>query len=170
VTNPRRPFRLNVGFLINQPVGYSHEFLFDFPKIQIADDLDLSQFNGVINIGHTPQGLLIQGDITAQIKMECVRCLNSFEQHLHWKMTELYAFSARSVSESGLIMPEDAHIDLQPLIREYALLEAPISPICKTDCRGLCPVCGENLNRADCGHRPQSEASQFSILKDLLRE
>jgi uncharacterized protein len=67
-----------------------------------------------------------------------------------------------------LLLPEDSHIDLAPLIREFALLEIPISPICKPDCKGLCPVCGENLNETDCGHRPESNDSPFAVLKDLL--
>jgi uncharacterized protein len=69
-----------------------------------------------------------------------------------------------------LILPEDAHIDLQPLIREYALLEIPIKPICKPDCKGLCPVCGEDLNQVDCGHKGDTKETPFSALKDLLEE
>ncbi len=67
-------------------------------------------------------------------------------------------------------MPEDAQIDLQPLMREYALLEIPINPLCRADCRGLCPVCGEDLNRQDCGHQAESDQSPFAALGDFLRE
>ena len=100
----------------------------------------------------------------------CVRCLNEFEYGLNWNLTELYAFNKKSVSESGLILPESAHIDLQPLIREYALLEIPIKPLCRPTCKGLCSVCGQDLNIADCGHKDIAEESPFSALKDLLGE
>jgi uncharacterized protein len=168
VTNPRRPFRLNVGFLLNQPVGYSHEFPFSFDQIQIPPDLDLRHFEGVATMGRTPQGLIVQGDFTAEITLSCVRCLNDFWQQIHFDLTELYAFRKKDMSESGLLLPDDAHIDLQPLVREYALLEVPISPICKPDCKGLCPECGEDLNVTDCGHRVDNGDSPFSVLKDLL--
>lgn len=170
MTHPRRPLRLNVGFLVAEEAGYSHEFPFDFPKIQIADDLDLRHFHGVALIGRTPQGLLLQAEFSAQIRLECARCLKDYSHAIHWTMTELYAFNRKSVSESGLLLPEDAHIDLQPLVREYALLELPINPICKPDCKGLCPLCGQDLNKRDCGHRAQAEISPFSALKDLLEE
>jgi uncharacterized protein len=170
VPNPRRPFRLNVGFIVHQPVGYSHEFDFDFPKIQIADDLDLTNFSGIATVGRTPQGLLVQADFSADMRMECVRCLSKYDQLLNWSMTELYAFTSKSLTESGLLLPEDAHIDLQPLIRQDALLEVPINPICKPDCKGLCPICGQDLNKRDCGHRPPIAESPFSALKDLLKE
>jgi len=170
VTNPRRPFRLNVGFVIHQEVGYKHEFPFEFEQIQISDDLDLRNFEGVATIGRTPQGLIVQAIFFAKTTLECVRCLNEFDQSLKWNITELYAFNEKSVSDSGLIIPDDAHIDLQPLIREYALLEIPIKPLCKPDCKGLCAVCGEDLNIRDCGHRDIVEESPFSALKDLLGE
>ena len=170
MTNPRRPFRLNVGFIVHQEVGYKHEFSFEYEQIQISDDLDLRRFEGLATIGRTPQGLIVQADFSADATLECVRCLNEFEQTLHWNLTELYAFNEKSVSESDLVLPEDAHIDLQPLIREYALLEFPINPICKPGCKGLCSVCGEDLNQNDCGHRDIEESSPFSALKDLLEE
>jgi uncharacterized protein len=170
VTNPRRPFRLNVGFVVHQEVGYKHEFPFEFEQIQISDDLDLHHFEGVATIGRTPQGLLIQADFSAETVLECVRCLNEFNFSLIWDFTELYAFNSKSVSESNLILPDDAQIDLQPLIREYALLNIPVKPLCKADCKGLCAVCGEDLNLSDCGHREITEESPFSALKDLLGE
>jgi uncharacterized protein len=168
VTNPRRPLRLNVGFLINSTIGTSRDFNFDFESIQLGEDLTVSNFKGLANFDRTPQGLLAQGDFQAATDLECVRCLEPFSQTLHWSFTDLYAFDKRSVTESNLLLPDDGQIDLEPLLREYALLEFPISPVCKPDCRGLCPVCGENLNRTDCGHRPESD-SPFAALKDLLK-
>ena len=170
MTNPRRPFRLNVGFIVHQEVGYKREFPFEFEQIQISDDLDLYHFEGEATIGRTPQGLIVQADFSADMGLECVRCLNDFEYSLIWNFTELYAFNKKSVSESDLVLPDDAHIDLQPLIREFALLEVPIKPICKPNCKGLCAECGEDLNLTDCGHKDIAEESPFSALKDLLGE
>ncbi len=168
MSNPRRPFRLNVGFIIHEEVGYTAEFPFEFDRIKIGDDLVLRDFTGLVNIGRTPQGLLVTGHFSGKTSAECARCLKTFDQQLKWDMTELYAFNEKSVSESGLIVPEDAQIDLAPLIRDYALLEIPISPLCRPDCKGLCPVCGQDLNVRDCGHRPHEDESPFSQLKKLL--
>jgi len=168
MVNPRRPFRINVGFIIHEEVGTHHEFPFEFEKIRIGDDLELRSFNGLAEIGRTPQGLLIQGKFSGQTMLECVRCLKEFSKPLVWNLTELYAFNEKSVSDSGLIIPEDAQIDLESLIREYALLEVPINPLHDPNCKGLCPVCGQDLNVADCGHRPHEDESPFSALKKLL--
>lgn len=135
--------------------------------MRLGDDLTVREFIGTARFSRTPQGLLLQGDFKAKTDLECVRCLDMFSQSLNWSLTELYAFNRKNISESGLLVPEEGQIDLEPLMREYALLEIPISPVCKPDCKGLCPVCGENLNKVDCGHRTGSD-SPFSVLKDLL--
>jgi uncharacterized protein len=165
--NPRKPFRINVGFIIHEEVGYSHEIPFELGKVKI-DDLELQNFEGAVQIGRTPQGLVVQGKFSADTKLECVRCLREFNYPLNWEITELYAFNKKSVSELELLVPDDAHLDLAPLIREYALLEIPISPLHDPACKGLCPECGQDLNIRDCGHRPEQSDSPFAKLKDLL--
>ena len=135
--------------------------------MKLGEDLQLSDFKGTARFDRTPQGLLLQGEFEGKTQLECVRCLDSFPQTLKWSFTDLYAFDKRSISESNLLVPEDGQIDLEPLLREYALLEIPIKPVCKPECKGLCPVCGGNLNKTDCGHRPEVSSS-FSVLKDML--
>jgi uncharacterized protein len=168
VTNPRHPLRLNVGFLINATIGTSRDFNFDYEVMRLGDDLTVRDFIGTSRFSHTPQGLLLQGEFKAETDFECVRCLEMYSQSLKWSVTDLYAFDHRNITESGLLVPEDGQIDLEPLLREYALLEFPISPVCKPDCQGLCPLCGENLNKVNCGHRPEVD-SPFAVLKDLLK-
>lgn len=169
MTNPRRPLRLNIGLLVTAPIGTSRDFTFDYEKMRLEDDLTVTDFRGTARFSRTPQGLLLQGDFEARLDLECVRCLDAYRQQVHWESTDLYAFDNRSLSESNLLVPEDGQIDLAPLLREYVLLEVPIQPICKPDCRGLCPECGENRNKVDCGHAGSGSESPFASLKDLLQ-
>ncbi len=166
--SPKKPFRINIGFIAHEEIGRSHDFPFEFDKIVLGDDLELRNLDGIVNIGRTPQGLVLQADFSAETTVMCVRCLQDSDQELDWSFTELYAFDKRSETDSELILPEDGHIDLAEMIREYALLEVPISPICKPDCQGLCAECGQNLNEKDCGHKPIEPDSPFAKLKDLL--
>lgn len=154
---PRNPFRINVGFLLNQPIGKSRDIHFDYPEVLLKPDLNLSNFSGVARVGRTPQGIFVQGAFQGEAPGECVRCLTEFKQLLRTTFEELYAFDRRSTTESGLTLPEDANIDLEPIIREYLLIEMPISPICQSDCKGLCLVCGVNLNEEFGEHRHPEE-------------
>jgi len=165
--NPRKPFRINVGFIVHAEIGFTSEFTFDVPQVEI-EDLALRNVRGVVHVGRTQQGLVVQGNFSGETTLQCVRCLKDFSHHLEWEFTELYAFNNKSVSESGLILPESAQIDLAPLIREYALLEVPISPIHDPTCKGLCIECGQDLNIRDCGHNQHPDESPFSELKNLL--
>lgn len=88
----------------------------------------------------------MQGQFQGETPAECVRCLTDFQQPLHASFSELYAFNERSVTESELILPEDGTLNLEDLVREYLLIELPITPMCTPDCKGLCPICGQNLN------------------------
>lgn len=125
---------------------------FGLPSLQLPPDFNVTDFSGMVRISRTPQGLLLQGDFHANTDLECVRCLEGYSQGLHTTFDELYAFDERSLSDSGLLVPEDGILDLAPLVREYLMLEEPISPLCKPECRGLCAICGENLNLRQCEH------------------
>lgn len=168
--NSANPFRLNVGFLIHQPVGSSRDFLFEIPEVALEPDLELKELAGSSRVTRTSQGILVQVKLHATLHTECVRCLNDFYQPLFTDFTEVYAFSRKSVTDSELILPEDAHINLRPLIREYMLLDIPIKPLCSPECKGLCLICGENLNESTCDHEPDSIDPRLSVLKSLLDE
>jgi uncharacterized protein len=145
LNQPRNPLRINVGFLKNLPIGASRDIHFEFPVIQLVE-LEFTNFKGVVNLSRTPQGLLAQCDFSADVSADCARCLESFDQSLTTSFSELFAFSTKAMDESGLVVPEDGNIDFEPIVYEYLLLEMPISPVCREDCKGLCKICGMNLN------------------------
>ena len=168
MSDPHSPLRLNVGFVVAQSAGFSRDFPFDLPLINIPPDLHLSRLTGVVRATRTPQGILLQVTFQVLIDLECVRCLTGFQQTLNIEFTELYAFSQRYMTDSGLIMPESGIIDLAPVLRDYILLEIPISPLCRPDCKGLCPICGNNLNETTCHHEEESGDPRLAALKALL--
>lgn len=171
VNHNNNALRLNIGFILPLSVGSSREFLFEEERLQIAPDLALKDLSGTARVTRTPQGLLVQVKMRAKTPAECVRCLNEFDQPLAIDFTELYNFSSRSVSESDLILPENGYIDLSPLVREYMLLEVPISPVCRADCRGLCKICGEDLNENPAhDHGEEDIDPRLAKLKDLIEE
>jgi uncharacterized protein len=157
VNLPRHPLRLNVGFLVHQQIGSNRDIHFDFPKIRLGEDLLMSDFSGTARISRTPQGILSQCTFQGTTVVPCVRCLNDSTQPLKTEFSELFAFSERSITESELLLPDDGTIDLEPIAREYLLIEIPISPLCKPECKGLCPICGENWNQAICEHLVENE-------------
>jgi uncharacterized protein len=167
-SNSRNYLRLNVGFIIHQTVGYNRDFPIEIPRVHLPPDLDIIDLSGVARVTRTAQGLLVQARMSAKTVCECVRCLENFQQPLDIDFTELYAFTPNSMTESGLLLPETGQIDLAPLVREEMLLAIPINPLCSEDCKGLCPVCGENLNETTCNHEDETIDPRLAVLKTLL--
>lgn len=163
-------FRLNVGFISHHTVGYRRDFDFYSPSIHLLPDLDLFELSGSARVTRTTQGLLLQVIMEATMTLECVRCLEDYAQTVDIDFTELYAFSPDDVADEGFLFPDDGKIDLEPLVREEMLLSVPLKPICRADCSGLCPVCGENKNEVDCDHKEDAVDPRLAGLKQLLQE
>ena len=160
--------RINVGFIVNQAVGYSRDFSIEIPNLSFSDDLVIQNLASNIVISRTTEGLLVQVKGQAQTELECAYCLESLEQNLQLDFIEVYTFPSHAVEDTELILPDDLQINLAPLIREYLLLDIPINPVCKLGCKGLCPICGENLNNSICNHDDEPVDSRLSVLKTLL--
>lgn len=169
MSSPHDQLRLNVGFIIHQTVGYTRDFPIEVPHLHLYD-LDLDNLQGGARVTRTAQGLLLQVKLSSLTQAECVRCLNGFLQPLEVNFIEVYAFTLNSVTESGLIVPESGKIDLEPIVREEMLVATPISPLCRPDCKGLCPQCGNNLNESTCFHEEEPPDPRLSVLKILLKD
>lgn len=153
MASQRFPLKINVGFLRNEPIGSHRDIHFEFPELNFPPDLEVRGFTGVAHISRTPQGLLIEGKFGATLSLECVRCLEMYDQGLDIQFDEMYAYKTFDFTESGLYVPDDGNIDLGPVVREYLMLDYPMKPLCKPDCQGLCTVCGQNLNLEVCEHQ-----------------
>ena len=66
------------------------------------------------------------------------------------------------------VVGENGYIDLAPLVRELAMLDMPMQPLCRPDCHGLCMTCGQNLNEKDCDCETEEIDPRLVALRDLL--
>ncbi len=163
-----QPFRLNVGFVAAADIGYRREFVFEDLAFVRLEDLELREVHGSVTVLRMPQGLLFQVDLHALTPQVCVRCLKPIQQPVHASFEELYAFSEKHVTESGLLYPASGIVDLGPLVREFMILDIPFNPLCSPDCKGLCPECGADLNTETCGHQRVSIDPRWAALQTLL--
>ncbi len=163
-----KPFRLNVGFIAAEDVGYEREFVFENLGFVRLDDLELRDVTGTVTVVRMPQGLLFRAHLKATTPQVCARCLKPIQQPVEAHFEELYAFSERNMTESGLLYPPTGIVDLGPLVREFMILDIPFSPLCSPECKGLCPVCGADLNEGPCEHQQVSVDPRWAVLQELL--
>ena len=126
------------------------------------------------------QGILATGIVRAHVLASCDRCLGPAELDLSGEVDEYFLFAEPSQEELGededvadfALVSEDNSFDLAPSLVAALAMETPFVVLCSDDCKGLCPVCGQNLNEADCGHGLALEeeklaSSPFAALKGL---
>jgi uncharacterized protein len=164
------PLLINVGFIAQQSIGYSREFRFECAAIALKPDFQVQNLMGKINLSRTSEGLLARARFEAGMQAECGRCLDSFGLFMETEFTELITFASHATEDTEFIYPEDGQIDFAPIVGEYLILEIPIKPICQLDCKGLCRICGNNLNREICDHEDEPIDPRLEILKTLLDE
>lgn len=153
--NNRGIFRMNVGYLLNQAVGAYREFEITTESLEIDSDFQIENFIGKVRLSRVQQGVLVHMDCEGDTEQECVRCLTPYQHHLHTEFDELYALPhLRQNQDADNFLPENGNIDLFPLVDEYMTMELPIKPLCDDACKGLCQMCGANLNIETCEHHP----------------
>lgn len=162
--NNNHPLRLNVGYLYNKSIGTSRQIPIDFDQLQI-EDLLIKNLRSVLTVSRTREGLLLQVEVEADVQTACTRCLDEFFLPVKAEFEELFEFPSRQREDTDLVLPMDGYIDLGPLFREYLILATPIKHLCKPDCKGLCVVCGANLNETTCEHHPRAE-TPAEIIED----
>lgn len=162
--------RLNVGFILHEQAGFSRNFDFDYPSVQIDDHVELSHLHGAVRLTRTTQGVYAQGRLQAYHELECVRCLEAYEETLVADIEELFSLPGEEGDDPLLQISETGIMNLEPLLREKFLVSVPIQPLCRTDCKGLCPVCGANRNQVDCDHRENDIDPRLAVLQSLLED
>ena len=120
----------------------------------------------------------VTGRAVTTLDLDCGRCLEPFQLPVdvpfelrYVPQTENAGEGEREIGDDDLTTAfyKEGALDLVDLLREQFQLSLPMKPLCQDDCRGLCPECGANLNRTDCGHKPTWEDPRLAPLKELLK-
>jgi uncharacterized protein len=123
--------------------------------------------------------VLVKGDLTADVTLTCGRCLKGFDQTVEQPFEEVFRRHSNfnredpeEREEEELFAIEEQKIDLTPMLTQALVLAVPFSPLCEQRCRGLCSVCGEDLNATPHAHSADDEdLPQFkAALKHYLEE
>jgi uncharacterized protein len=98
------------------------------------------------------EGILVSGPLSGRIDYHCARCLKPFSGGFRVEVTELFALDP--AAEEDQYPVREGAIDLEPMVRDAVLLAIPFSPLCRTDCLGLCERCGGDRNLGECSCPP----------------
>jgi uncharacterized protein len=119
----------------------------------------------------------VTGRAATRLELDCSRCVEPFEVPVAAEFELRYVPAEantgegeREVGEDDLTTAfyRDGVLDVIDLLREQFQLALPMKPLCAEACRGLCPHCGANLNRTECGCAPAWDDPRLAPLKGLL--
>lgn len=172
------PMLYNVAQLLKDPVGSTRDDQIDEELRAPDEPWECTQVTGKVRLLRTHRGVLVTGDLTASVGAICGWCLEPVDLPLDLHIEEEYFPQIDIATGLPVAAPEDAdaffidkhHIlDLSEGIRQAIVLGMPISPRCREDCRGLCPVCGANLNERSCACERQTDA-RWATLGQLAHQ
>ncbi len=162
--------RLEVGDSLKNP-GQSYPFQ---GELTIAEELEVLgdpvSFSDIAGSGTVPgsgEGGGIRCEVRANATSRCALCLVPVKVSLSCEVDAAYMRNPDPADPD--LYPLVGHsIELDEAVREALLLELPIRFLCKIDCKGLCPVCGTNLNLTGCECAETQEAQgPLAALRDL---
>jgi len=112
------------------------------------------------------------GTARTVVKGECRRCLTPADAPVNLEIGALFTQDPEALEDpdSYPVAPDATEIDVTPSVREELLLAAPRYVLCREDCKGMCPQCGQDLNAGPCGCAPATDArwQPLKSLKDKL--
>jgi uncharacterized protein len=119
--------------------------------------------------------IFVDGKLDAATTAVCSRCVEEFDLPNHRRFRYVLAAKVMSDDNEFALRAEDLEfsfyhgdeIDLAPLIRDQVLLALTERPLCRDDCRGLCPQCGANLSERDCGCTTDAPDPRLAVLRSL---
>lgn len=119
------------------------------------------------------RGVHVTGVLRATLVQACRRCLKDVETPIEVELDLLFDPGVQKEEEEGQVYAleaEAATLDLEPALREQLLLVVPAYPVCREECRGLCPVCGVDLNEETCDCVLEEPDPRWDALRELQVE
>jgi uncharacterized protein len=148
--------QINVAQLLKEPVGAERSYKID----ELTGENDGDHATGKVTLTRTNRGILVTGQLTADIRGSCSRCLGpacasaafSIEDE-YYPVIDVSSGTPVGVEPDALTIDNNHILDLDETMRQYVILATPTKLLCKSDCPGICPVCGQEFAKGDCRHR-----------------
>ncbi|MBC7236051.1 MAG: DUF177 domain-containing protein [Chloroflexi bacterium] len=169
----------NVAQLLKEGVGASRR------RTASGDLRDIDELNpgdthleGELLFVRTPRGILVTGKAHVSVNQMCRRCLELTRVEIEFEIEEEFipsidietgaSLPITDEDEPELIIDEHHMLDMTEVLRQYVIVASMSPSLCRPDCKGLCPICGQNLNLASCQCRRDEIDPRLSILAQLL--
>ena len=117
--------------------------------------------------------LLIQGTVELVVDIPCGRCLENVPTSIHFDIDK------ELIIQDGSVVDEDMEeidyligfeLDVDKLVYAEILVNWPMRVLCKDDCKGICKVCGMNLNKGACNCQRTELDPRMAAIQDIFNK
>tara|TARA_Y100001970_G_scaffold241802_1_gene305660 strand:- start:13198 stop:13656 length:459 start_codon:yes stop_codon:yes gene_type:complete len=144
------------GFVSLEDGATKEEFIENF-NLELNNDITILINKAKFIFNKVNASTMVKVLLDTTVQLLCDRCLNTYE---HFETSNFYAaiifnnMKQKEISESEdgelLIKTNPEQVDLSEIIRQHIISIKPMKSLCEEDCKGLCDVCGVNLNNSSC--------------------
>ena len=157
---------IDVTQLLESPGDYR-----DVRIEEAVDDLKLGLVEidlpvlAALRLENVEDGIFVTGTLSGRAELTCARCLKPFEDDFGVEVRDMFS---QDPGDDDYEITELGSIDAEPMVRDAVLLAMPFSPLCREDCKGLCPRCGGDKNLEECGCPEQVSDPRWAALEKLV--
>lgn len=143
-----------------ESIKFDYEFSLDEESIVTPVKVKGSVFNktGIVNL---------KADAKFDYSTSCAKCNKPLLKHITVPVNHILLAHAESDDTDDFIVLDGMRLNLDDLVSEDIYLYLPTRFLCKPDCKGLCSICGADLNETECGCKQPSDP-RWDALKELL--
>jgi uncharacterized protein len=147
----------NVSGMVQEGIGATRRY--DIDGQLVTEGREPEPVTGSVELLRTKSGVLVRAHLKLEERATCSRCLKPLQDTLDLDFEEEFQ---QTVDARGGLLPgerpdndaftiDDRHmLDITEAVRQYREASAVMAPLCKPDCKGLCPECGTDLNTKEC--------------------
>lgn len=168
----------NVAQLLKEQIGAARDFEVVVPIQHLLPELISAEpLAGHVHLLRTDRGVLVQAELSGRVVVPCSRCLVDVSAPIDVVVEEQFQptvdvvrgiFVEVDEEDEALLIDEHHILDLHEVLRQEVLLAAPMQPLCKPDCAGLCPTCGQDRNVGPCACAQADVDARWADLGSLL--
>lgn len=162
--------KVQISDIISRKERKKHiEYKFEIPEFVFEGDIisviDPCEVIGIIS--SDVDILVLRAKIKTRLEMVCSRCLDTFIYPIDIDIEERFTTNRDSKDDEAIVVMDDV-LDITEIVENSIISTLPIKRVCKDDCKGLCQVCGCNLNYGTCSCDKEDVDIRFESLKGFF--
>lgn len=172
------PYSISLDSVLDEPVRFDFELAFSAAAIDREPLVEIAPVRIEGEVSRIEGGHVLEARLAYQGMLECSRCLVHYP-FANREEFSLLLYRRKPIAEGELSLEkddldaffyDDPALSVVPIAEERVQMAVPMKPLCREDCRGLCPQCGRDRNVSECDCVAESIDPRWKVLELLKKE